>query len=131
MFQVDDLIGGQKAVRFGHGGDPVSMLDDGAMTVGYHINPLRAHDYGGYTKPKPAAFGKIVNPIVTEKLIVNDVIQTPITTQITEPRAIIGKPVPPTVNMYDGGNIQPFKIDGITGYRIIPQVTLEQIHGKT
>ena len=108
MSQVDDLIGGQKPVRFRHEGDPISMLDDGAISVDYKINPLEAHDYGGYTKPKPAAFGKIVNPVVTEKIVVNDVRQTPIKTQITEPRAIIGKPVPPTFNMYDGGNIQPF-----------------------
>ena len=69
--------------------------------------------------------------MVTEKLSVNDVIQTPVKANpIAQPSVILGKPVAPTVNIYDGGNIQSFKIDGITGYQITPQVTLKQIQSK-
>ena len=97
-------------MRFSQRGDPFSIFDSGSMNVGYSLNPLKAHDYGGYSKSteqKPNTFGKIVNPEITKQLVVNDVIQTPIKpTQITESRAVIGKPVAPTVNLYDGGNIQ-------------------------
>ena len=50
VFQVDDFVGGQKTIRFRHEGDPVSMLDDGAISDDYKINPSEAHDYGGYNK---------------------------------------------------------------------------------
>ena len=34
--------------RYRHGGDPVSMLDRGAKTIGSSRNPLSAHEFTGY-----------------------------------------------------------------------------------
>jgi len=37
-------------VRFRHGGDPISGLDEESHDVGYDADPLKAHAYTGYTK---------------------------------------------------------------------------------
>ena len=34
--------------RYRHGGDPVSMLDRGAKTIGSSWNPVSAHAFTGY-----------------------------------------------------------------------------------
>ena len=34
--------------RYRHGGDPISMLDRGAKTIGSSWNPLSAHEFTGY-----------------------------------------------------------------------------------
>ena len=94
---------------------------------------MEAHDYGGYNRQKPVQgqTAEIVNPVVTEQLVVNDVTQTRVKPSlITQPSVILGKPMAPIVNIYGGENIQPFKMYGITGYQLTPQVTLKQRQGK-
>ena len=97
--------------------------------MGRSQNPI----YQGQQQPNAVTsqIAKPASPVVTEKLSVNDVIQTRVKANpIAQPSVICGKPVAPTVNTYADGNIQPFQIDGITGYQLTPQVSLEEIQGK-
>jgi len=40
---------GANETDYRHGGDPISMFDKGAKTIGYSLNPLKAHEYTGYS----------------------------------------------------------------------------------
>jgi hypothetical protein len=40
---------GANETDYRHGGDPISMFDRGAKTIGGSINPIEAHSYTGYT----------------------------------------------------------------------------------
>ncbi len=95
-------MGGQKQMRFRHEGDPISMLDSGALSIGKSWNPLKAHDYGNYS----------------DKIPENDPVQPAREKPTVQLTPTVQQTPPMGLNTMDGGGIQTFKIYGVAGYQM-------------